>query len=67
MDSEVNSRLLLERMHPIVPAMTAIIELIAIVAPLVGVAYASQRWGAEQRPGFGERRPDRSSDRWAIR
>jgi len=47
--------------------MTTIIELIAIVAPLVGVAYASQRWGAEQRPGFGERRPDHSSERWAIR
>jgi hypothetical protein len=47
--------------------MTTIIELIAIVAPLVGVAYASQRWGAEQRPGFGERRPDRGSERWAIR
>jgi len=47
--------------------MTTIIELIAIVAPLVGVAYASHRWGAEQRPGFGERRTDRSSERWAIR
>ena len=47
--------------------MTTIIELIAIVVPLVGVAYASQRWGAEQRPGFGERRPNRGSERWAIR
>jgi hypothetical protein len=53
--------------HPIVPFMTTILELIAIVAPLVGVAYASQRWGAEQRPGFGERRPDGGSERWAIR
>jgi hypothetical protein len=47
--------------------MSTMIELIAIVAPLVGVAYASQRWGAEQRPGFGERRRDRGSERWAIR
>ena len=47
--------------------MTAILELIAILAPFVGVAYASMRWGAEQRPGLGGRRPQRSGERWAIR
>jgi hypothetical protein len=47
--------------------MTPILELIAIVAPVAGVAYASVRWGAEQRPGLGERRPERSGERWAIR
>ena len=47
--------------------MTAILELFAILAPFVGVAYASRRWGAEQRPGLGERRRGRSGERWAIR
>jgi len=47
--------------------MTAILQLIAVVAPLVGVAVASQRWGAEQRPGLGERRAERTGERWAIR
>ena len=47
--------------------MTTLLELIAIVAPLVGVAFASLRWGAEQRPGLGERRAERSGERWAIR
>ena len=47
--------------------MTAILELIAIVVPLVGVAFASQRWGAEQRPGLGEGRAERSGERWSIR
>jgi hypothetical protein len=47
--------------------MTTLIELIAIVAPLVGVAWAAQRFGAEQRPGLAERRPERRGERWAIR
>ena len=47
--------------------MTAILELVAILAPFVGVAHASMRWGAEQRPGLGERRRERSGERWAIR
>jgi hypothetical protein len=47
--------------------MTTLIELIAIVVPLVAVAVASQRWGAEQRPGMAERRPERTGERWAIR
>jgi hypothetical protein len=47
--------------------MTAILELVAILAPFVGVAYASMRWGAEQRPGLGERWRDRGGERWTIR
>jgi hypothetical protein len=47
--------------------MTSIIELIAIVVPLAAVAVASQRWGAEQRPGLAENRPERTGERWAIR
>jgi len=33
----------------------------------LGVAFASQRWGAEQRPGMSERHPERTGERWAIR
>ena len=51
----------------IVLVMTTLLELIAIVVPVVGVAFASQRWGAEQRPGIDERHPERSGERWAIR
>ncbi|HEY2636835.1 MAG TPA: hypothetical protein VGI54_05555 [Solirubrobacteraceae bacterium] len=47
--------------------MTAILELIAVVAPLAALGYASVRWGAEQRPGLGERRAERTNERWAIR
>ena len=47
--------------------MTTLLELIAIVVPVVGVAFASQRWGVEQRPGMGERHPERTGERWAIR
>jgi hypothetical protein len=47
--------------------MTTVLELIAIVVPVVGVAFASQRWGAEQRPGMSERHPERTGERWAIR
>jgi hypothetical protein len=47
--------------------MTAILELVAVLAPFVGVAFASMRLGAEQRPGLGERRRGRSGERWAIR
>ena len=47
--------------------MTSIIELIAIVAPFIGVAVASQRFGAEQRPGLSEQHGDHRGERWAIR
>ena len=48
--------------------MTTLLELIAIAVPVVGVAFASQRWGPEQRPGFDERlTPSASGERWAIR
>ncbi|MFL5958471.1 MAG: hypothetical protein ACJ756_13570 [Solirubrobacterales bacterium] len=47
--------------------MSSILELIAIVAPFIGVAVASQRFGAEQRPGLTERHGDHRGERWAIR
>jgi hypothetical protein len=47
--------------------MTTILDIIAVVAPFVGVAWAAQHWGAEQRPGLAERRSARTSERWAIR
>ena len=53
--------------RPTVTAMSTILDIIVVVAPFAGVAWASQRWGAEQRPGLGERRPERAGERWAIR
>jgi hypothetical protein len=50
-----------------VSAMTSIIELIAIVVPFIAVAVASQRFGAEQRPGLSERHGDQRGEHWAIR
>jgi hypothetical protein len=47
--------------------MSTILDIIAVVAPFAGVALASHRWGAEQRPGMAERRAERTGERWAIR
>jgi len=47
--------------------MTTLLELIAIVVPVVGVAFASHRWGAVQRLVMSERHPERAGERWAIR
>jgi hypothetical protein len=47
--------------------MSLLIEIIFVVVVLAAVAVASVRWGEEQRPGFGERHPERPGERWAIR
>jgi hypothetical protein len=47
--------------------MRTLLETIAIVGPLVAVAFASVHSGAEQRPGLAERRRERGGERWTIR
>jgi hypothetical protein len=38
-------------------------ELLLVLATLVGLAIASQLWGADTRPGFADGRVDRI-ERW---
>jgi len=47
--------------------VNTILDILLVAMPIAALVFASLRFGVEQRPGMGGRRPERYGERWTIR
>jgi hypothetical protein len=47
--------------------VSTLLDIILVAVPLGALIFGSLRYGVEQRPGMGGRRPERYGERWTIR